>query len=219
MRAILLAFLASTALAQSRPLTTSAVGGVSLNTQQTITGAKTFSATLTAGLLTSTVASGSDAVRILAGARLRFGSDGTATRAYLYQCQANQDEICAAQSFRIGGAINAGALTVATGAQLAFEGVAKIAAPITDDTATPGNRTIHKLCGKNAIAAAGTAAVITNSLVLDANAVFSVAFLDTDATCTVLKYAPAAGSVTFTCNAAATAATKFSWCLSANKID
>lgn len=55
MKSLILSLIASTALAQSEPLTTSATGGVSLSTSQTITGAKTFSATLlTTGNLQTT---------------------------------------------------------------------------------------------------------------------------------------------------------------------
>lgn len=50
------------------PTTVAGIGGVTLGTSQTITGAKTFSATLT-----STVASGSDAVSVVQGARIQLG--------------------------------------------------------------------------------------------------------------------------------------------------
>lgn len=72
MKTILLAwFVSSAALAQSELPDQNYVansGGVTLTTQQTISGAKTFSATIT-----STVASGSDSWTQVQGARLQLG--------------------------------------------------------------------------------------------------------------------------------------------------
>lgn len=95
---------------------------------QTFLGTSTFNAgllttTLTAsGLISSSVASGSTSIQILAGAKLQFG---TASRAYLYDCAAGLgDQVCAAQSLRVGGAIAAGSLYLSTGTSVVQEGTA-----------------------------------------------------------------------------------------------
>lgn len=81
----------------------------------------------------------------------------------------------------------------------------------TDDSATPGNRTVNKVRGVNAIAIGAATCVITNSFVSATSLVIPVLqFGDATAT-TVLRCIPAAGSFTLTVNAAATAATKFGW--------
>lgn len=66
--AILLALFSSVALGQAQPPAEPASAGVTLSTAQTITGAKTFSATLS-----STVVSGSDGISLTQGARLQLG--------------------------------------------------------------------------------------------------------------------------------------------------
>lgn len=82
----------------------------------------------------------------------------------------------------------------------------------TDSTGTPGNATINKPAGRTAIAAAGTAATVTNSMVVAASNI-QVTQLGNDATCTDLYVsAVAAGSFTVACKgAAATAAQSFMW--------
>lgn len=84
-------------------------------------------------------------------------------------------------------------------------------ATFTDSSATPGNVTNNSPRGKAAFAAAGTAVVVTNSLVAATSTVLCV--LETaDATLTqILRATPAAGSFTVTGNAAATATTTFSF--------
>lgn len=84
-------------------------------------------------------------------------------------------------------------------------------ATYTDSSATPGNVTNNSPRGKAAFAAAGSSVVVTNSLVTAASSVF-VQQEAADATLTfITSVVPAAGSFTVTGNAAATAATKFSF--------
>jgi len=81
-----------------------------------------------------------------------------------------------------------------------------------DDSATPGDRTVNRLRGKNAFAIGATSVVITNSLVT-ANSQVICTLEFSDATLTsILRVIPAAGSFTVTGSGiGATAATKFSW--------
>lgn len=78
---------------------------------------------------------------------------------------------------------------------------------------TPGAVTTSACCGRVGIAAAGTSVVVTNSM-FDVNSKF-VAYLSNaaaDATAlSITRITPAAGSVTFTLNAAATAAVAIDW--------
>jgi hypothetical protein len=99
--------------------------------------------------------------------------------------------------FTLGGATSlAGSLTLSS---------------YTDDSATPGNRTVNKVRGKNAIAIGAATCVITNSFVTaNSQVLCTLEFADATAT-TILSCIPGAGSFTLTVNAAATAATKFSW--------
>lgn len=80
---------------------------------------------------------------------------------------------------------------------------------------TPGNVTTTKNNGRVGIAAAGTSVTVTNAA-FDANSKF-VAYLSNaaaDGTATsITRITPAAGSVTFTLNAAATAAVSIDWSL------
>lgn len=81
---------------------------------------------------------------------------------------------------------------------------------------TTGNVTTTKTTGRVGIAAAGTSVVVTNAA-FDANSKF-VAYLSNsgaaDGTATYVRaIVPAAGSVTFTLNAAATAAVSIDWML------
>lgn len=83
----------------------------------------------------------------------------------------------------------------------------------TDDSATPGNRTVNKLRGKNSFAIGANAVTVTNSLVTaNSQVVATLEFVDATLT-TILTVIPAAGSFVITANANATAATKFSWCV------
>jgi hypothetical protein len=112
---------------------------------------------------------------------------------------------------RVGDAANANSLfnvnysgQIAPAADLSFPSY-------TDDSATPGNRTVNKVRGKNAIAIGASTCVITNSFVTANSQVICVLEF-ADATATFIKCCiPAAGSFTLTVNANATAATKFSW--------
>lgn len=81
----------------------------------------------------------------------------------------------------------------------------------TDDSATPGNRTVNNVRGKNAFAIGAATCTITNSFVT-ANSQVLVSLEFADATLnTIRTVIPAAGSFVVTGNANATAATKFSW--------
>lgn len=86
----------------------------------------------------------------------------------------------------------------------------KLGFEYTDGTGSPGNATVNKVSGKNAIAASASAAVITNSTVT-ANSIIMITPLDTDATLVRYKAVPSAGSFTVTGNTTATATWKFSW--------
>lgn len=76
----------------------------------------------------------------------------------------------------------------------------------SDSSGTPGNATINLPSGKFAIAAAASAATITNSLVTSASRV-QCQVESNDATLKSVSVAPGAGSFVVTGNAAATAAT------------
>lgn len=80
---------------------------------------------------------------------------------------------------------------------------------------TPGAVSTTKTSGRVGIAAAGTSVVVSNPA-FDANSKF-VAYLSNsgaDGTATsITRITPAAGSVTFTLNAAATAAVAIDWAL------
>lgn len=84
-------------------------------------------------------------------------------------------------------------------------------ATFTDSSGTPGNVTNNSPRGKAAFAAAGSTVVVTNSLVT-ATSLVHIQMEGADATLTsILRVVPAAGSFTVTGNAAATAATNFTF--------
>lgn len=107
-----------------------------------------------------------------------------------------------------GGSINTtpvGNTTRSTGA------FTTIAMPRGDSTGTPGNVTNNNPVGRAAIAAAGTACVVTNSSVTATSEVL-ITDLDNDTTAVRLRVsAIAAGSFTVTANVAATATTRFNF--------
>jgi len=80
----------------------------------------------------------------------------------------------------------------------------------TDSSASPGAQTADRPIGKNAIAAAASSVVITNSLVTAASVVLITPHAR-DATCKEIIAVAAAGSFTVSGSAAATAALPFSW--------
>lgn len=87
----------------------------------------------------------------------------------------------------------------------------KIAATVTDISGTPGNGTVSQLSGKAAFAAGASTITITNTLVTAASTVLCM-MEGADATLTsILRVVPGDGSFVVTGNAAATAATKFSF--------
>ena len=108
-----------------------------------------------------------------------------------------------------GAASTVGAHTVA--GTLAMSSGQKVAATVTDISGTPGNGTVSQLAGKAAFAAAASTITITNTLVTAASTVICM-MEGADATLTsILRVVPGAGSFVVTGNAAATAATKFSF--------
>jgi hypothetical protein len=105
-----------------------------------------------------------------------------------------------------GNVLSLGSAAVTLGATQALT-----MASYTDDSATPGNRTVNKARGKNAFAIGAATVVVTNSFVtVDSQIVCTLEFGDATLT-QILRCIPAAGSFTITGNANATAATKFSW--------
>lgn len=82
-----------------------------------------------------------------------------------------------------------------------------------DSSGTPGNATQNTICGRAAFAAGATSVTITCDRITAASYVFGVLCgSSADATLTqIVRIVPAAGSVTFHGNAAATAATPFNW--------
>jgi hypothetical protein len=96
-------------------------------------------------------------------------------------------------------------------AALVSQGIATTSAgPVT-----PGAVTTTKTMGRAGVAAAGTSVVVSNPA-FDANSKF-VAYLSNAAAdgtaVSITRITPAAGSVTFTLNAAATAAVAIDWAL------
>ena len=81
-----------------------------------------------------------------------------------------------------------------------------------DDSATPGDRTVNRMRGKNAFAIAATTCTITNNLVTaNSQIIVNLEFGDATLT-TLLRVIPGNGSFVVTAGGAgATAATKFSW--------
>lgn len=80
---------------------------------------------------------------------------------------------------------------------------------------TPGNVTTSKTSGRVGISAAGTSVTVSNPA-FDANSKFSAYLSNAAADGTALyitRITPAAGSVTFTLNAAATGAVSIDWAL------
>lgn len=107
-----------------------------------------------------------------------------------------------------GGAINGASVGVTTPAVVR---TSNLQAAFTDSSGSPGNATNNSPRGKAAFAAAASTVVITSSLVTATSTVLCV-LQGADATLTdILRVVPAAGSFTVTGNAAATAATPFSF--------
>lgn len=105
-----------------------------------------------------------------------------------------------------GGTINGTTIGATTASTVRYSTLA--AGTYTDSTGTPGNVTNNAPRGRAAIAAAGTACVVTNSLVTATSSVF-VQLRANDATAVRVAVTTAAGSFTVTANAAATAALPF----------
>jgi len=87
-----------------------------------------------------------------------------------------------------------------------------VLASYTDDSATPGNRTVNKVRGKSSLAAGATTCVITNSF-CTANSQVIVTIESTDATALYVRsVVPSGTGFTLTMGpAVATANIKFSW--------
>lgn len=79
---------------------------------------------------------------------------------------------------------------------------------------TPGAVTTTEVAGRLGIAAAGTSVVLTNpKITAESKFVAYLSNAAADTTATSFRITPAAGSVTFTLNAAATAAVAIDWAL------
>ena len=79
---------------------------------------------------------------------------------------------------------------------------------------TPGAVTTTQTAGRVGIAAAGTSVVVTNAqFTTESKFAVSLTQAAFDTTATIVRYIPAAGSVTFQVNAGATAAVQIDWVL------
>ncbi len=106
------------------------------------------------------------------------------------------------------------AVTTITGVNYSFastSGVFSLPSTVTP-AGTTGNQTINKQCGTVNIAATGSSAVVTNSLVT-VNSIIDVKPRTNDATAWVKNYVPASGSFTINLGAAATAETSIGFCI------
>lgn len=174
------------------------------------------------GTITSSVASGSNAISLATeGSRIKFGPGSTQ-----YLSGSNGSQVYSPGAMRVDGTftingaissiasswgiyttdgiratVGASAITLATGIKFAH------AAP-GDSSASPGAATINQPSGKAAVAAGASSVVITNSTVTTSSHIF-ITPLDIDTTLKEWKVAAANGSFTFTGNANATAAFKF----------
>lgn len=88
-----------------------------------------------------------------------------------------------------------------------------LATSVAASTTSTGAQTIAAMRGKSAIAAGASSVVITNALVTAGSSAFAVISQSAaDATCTqILRVSVAAGALTITGNANATAATLVDW--------
>lgn len=93
---------------------------------------------------------------------------------------------------------------------LAITNAGSIVLPTTDSSGTPGAATINQACGRSAIAAGASSAVITNSLVTAASHIF-ISPGARDATGLLPIAVPAAGSFTLSTTANCTAALTIDW--------
>lgn len=92
--------------------------------------------------------------------------------------------------------------------------IAQGAATTSAGPVTPGAVTTTMTAGRVGIAAAGTAVVVTNpTFTTESKFVASLSNIGADTTATSIRITPAAGSVTFTLNAASTAAVAIDWAL------
>lgn len=211
--------------------TTATAGCLSAGAQN-IDGAKTFlslgtfsaglaTTTLTAsGTITSSVASGSNAVKLLAGARLDFNS-GTDT-VYMHAAGGTLTVVGSRLALPAGDALsmptganfymdNSFSKTLSYSATKGFTFTGQpIALDYTDGGGTTGNQTINKASFRAAFAAASASITITNSMVLAATSPVICTLERADTTCASVYSTPAAGSVVLTTNAACTATTKVS---------
>lgn len=239
-RAIALAGLfAAAAWGQSAAPALVAYDGVTLSTAQTISGAKTFSATLL-----STKATGTIAIGILTGARIVFNS-GTNTR-YMYDDgsgvaveggQLHVDlvqPITSNQPLALRSTVTDGATAIgfkfaplntlsnATAIVARFyndnlsTGVldigktGKLGFGSGDSSASPGNATIHSASGKAAVANGAGSVTITSNITTTSSFIL-VSPIDYDANCQAYKVVTASGSFTLTCNGNAGANWKFAF--------
>lgn len=176
-------------------------------TSLTSTGAISGTTGAFTGAIASTVASGSNSMTMLDGARLKFSS--TTSTGYLFWAASSGwlqvGDLFAAPRVYPGATpgifLDATATKVQVSPGLAF--------PFTDDSANAGDRTVSKTSGKSAVASGASAAIITNTTVT-ANSVILVTPLDTGR-CSDHKAVPGAGSFTLTCGDSTASIWKFSW--------
>lgn len=155
-----------------------------------------------AGLISSAVASGSNAMAVLAGARVNFAT-GDAS-AYLSRTSANT--LSAAGNFA-----SAGDLSVGTGGSGDLTVGRNWFVPFTDSSGTPGAATIDKVSGRSAIASGAASVVITNVWATVNSRIF-ISPLVRDATGLLpIVSTHGAGSFTVSTTAVCTANLSFDW--------
>lgn len=208
-------------------------GGVSTATQ-TLGGAKTFVNDVTVqGALASTTTLAVTSTSTLAAVNvsgkvtnsIAAGSVATSHTNDSYDCW-NSDNSCLRYNSGIGAFTFSGSVDSSSNnsvdlgsASLKWRNLwlgSQLEMSATDSSASPGAATANTPVGKSALAAGASSAVITNSLATTTSLIF-LTNNDVDATCVILKVAPASGSFTVTGTSAAgvatncTATTKFSW--------
>lgn len=139
-----------------------------------------------------TQASGSTAVQLVTGARLKLG---TGTTDYMFSN--GTTTIQTADNFTVSGLLT-------TGNGILFS-------DFVDDSASPGNRTVNANRGKNAIAAGASTCVVTNNRVTTTRQVLC-SLEANDATALYIRsVVPSGTGFTITVSANAAANLIFSW--------
>lgn len=204
--------------AEYKRLSTSGGGGEDCTANCTFTGTTTTAALAAtsvastgavsgttgafSGTVTSSVASGSNAYAGANGARWAMGpsaylnSDGAGTSVQYSATGTHQF---------YGGMLQAGGVT--TGVAVRVTQAGRLEWSYTDDSATPGARTINKGHGCVSVASGVSSVVVTNSLVATTSTVFVNLQDNTDAI-NVRSVVPAAGSFTINLTGNTSAARK-----------